>query len=138
MKQGRKQEKKKILAAILMLLITTVLTGCSKEITGTWKLSAVRVGSEDYCLEKLAEVIGSDAADNISVYLIVDDKDKITVSEDEKQTDEKMGEVEQKGDKYLFKIPGQETVTGTIEDGKLILQGNDDDVYDRLILEKQQ
>lgn len=132
------KQRRKILAAILSLLVITVLTGCGSEITGTWKLNAVRIGSEEYSLEKLAKVIGSDAADNISVYLIVDDKGKITVSEDEKQNDEKMGTVEQKNDKYLFNIPGQETVTGTIEDGKLILQGNDDDVYDSLILEKQQ
>ncbi|MDO4384057.1 MAG: hypothetical protein Q4C18_06160 [Eubacteriales bacterium] len=133
-----KQKRRKILAVILVLLIIVVLAGCSAEIAGTWKLSGVRIGSEEYSLEKLAKVIGSNATENISVYLIVDDKGKITVSEDEKQTDEKLGTVEQKGDKYLFKIPGQDTVAGTIEDGKLILEGNDDDVYDSLILEKQQ
>lgn len=132
-----KNGKRKILVVVLALLVTIVCTGCSKEITGKWKLSSVQIGTEEYSLEKLAKVIGSDAAENIVVYLIVDDKGKIMVSEDEKAAEENIGEVEQKGDKYLFRIPGQDTVTGTIEDGKLILQGNDDDVYDRLILEKQ-
>lgn len=133
MKTGRL----KILVVVLTLVVMTVCTGCSKEITGKWKLSFVQIGTEEYSLERLAKVIGSDAAEKISVYLIVDDNGKITVSEDEKATEQKIGEVEQKGDKYFFKIPGQDMVTGTIEDEKLILQGNDDDVYDRLMLEKQ-
>lgn len=133
MKNGRRR----ILLIVLALLVIILCAGCSKEITGKWKLSSVQIGSEEYSLERLAKVIGSDVAKKISVYLIVDDKGKIMVSEDEKATEQKIGEVEQKGDKYFFKIPGQDTVMGTIEDEKLILQGNDDDVYDRLILEKQ-
>ena len=123
-----------VIAAVIMLLS---LCSCGSGIKGTWQLTSVTIGDDTYDMEQLADAVGSGASSDVSVLLVIDGDGTFTLTDDENSDSDETGTYEEKDGSYIFKINGQDDVSGSLEDGKLVLSGADDAPYDSLTLEKK-
>lgn len=138
---------KKVILMFLVIVMLYPLTGCGGSITGTWYLVEIDTGNSTYNMAELAEILGVSEDAEISVNLDVKNGE-FTLSE--KESDDKNSETavlatgtyEENDGQYVFVIKGQEhieenSVTGMLEDGRLILENKNDSGDIRMILEKK-
>ena len=122
-------------------------SGCGSSITGDWHVTAVKNGEKTYNIEQLAESLGSNAGDKVSILLRIKDDGSFVlmdvsaensssedVSSSESTSSENAssetsyssnlaeGKYKEKDDGYIFRIKGQDVVKGTVKDGKLVLE----------------
>ena len=88
-------------------------------------------------MEQLADAVGSGASSDVSVLLVINGDGTFTLTDDEDSDSGETGTYEEKDGGYIFKINGQDDVSGSLEDGKLVLSGAGDAPYDSLTLEKK-
>lgn len=132
-----KKRSAKVITVIIAVIMLLSLCSCGSGIKGTWQLTSVTIGDVTYDMEQLADAVGSGAASDVSVLLVIDGDGTFTLTDDENSASDETGTYEEKDGSYIFKISGQDDVSGSLEDGKLILSGADDAPYDSLTLEKK-
>ncbi len=127
----------KVITVITAAIMLLSLCSCVSGIKGTWQLTSVTIGDDTYDMEQLADAVGSGASSDVSVLLVIDGDGTFTLTDDEDSDSGETGTYEEKDGGYIFKINGQDDVSGSLEDGKLVLSGAGDAPYDSLILEKK-
>ncbi len=132
-----KKRSAKVITVIAAAVMLLVLCSCGSGIRGTWHLTSVTIGDETLDMEQLADAVGSGSASDVSVLLVVSGDGTFTLTDDEKSDSDETGTYEEKDGSYIFKISGQDDVSGTLEDGRLVLRGAEDAPYDSMTLEKK-
>ena len=140
----------KIILVIMAVAVLFGASGCGSSITGDWHVTAVKNGEKTYNIEQLAESLGSNAGDRVSILLRIKDDGSFVlmdvsdvsaensssedVSSSESTSSENAssetsyssnlaeGKYKEKDDGYIFRIKGQDVVKGTVKDGKLVLE----------------
>lgn len=126
----------KVITVITAAIMLLSLCSCGG-IKGTWQLTSVTIGDDTYDMEQLADAVGSGASSDVSVLLVINGDGTFTLTDDEDSDSGETGTYEEKDGGYIFKINGQDDVSGSLEDGKLVLSGAGDAPYDSLTLEKK-
>lgn len=127
----------KVITVITAAIMLLSLCSCGSGIKGTWQLTFVTIGDDTYDMEQLADAVGSGASSDVSVLLVINGDGTFTLTDDEDSDSGETGTYEEKDGGYIFKINGQDDVSGSLEDGKLVLSGAGDAPYDSLTLEKK-
>ncbi len=127
----------KVITVITAAIMLLSLCSCDSGIKGTWQLTSVTIGDDTYDMEQLADAVGSGASSDVSVLLVINGDGTFTLTDDEDSDSGETGTYEEKDGGYIFKINGQDDVSGSLEDGKLVLSGAGDAPYDSLTLEKK-
>lgn len=127
----------KVITVITAAIMLLSLCSCGSSIKGTWQLTSVTIGDDTYDMEQLADAVGSGASSDVSVLLVINGDGTFTLTDDEDSDSGETGTYEEKDGGYIFKINGQDDVSGSLEDGKLVLSGAGDAPYDSLTLEKK-
>lgn len=127
----------KVITVITAAIMLLSLCSCGSGIKGTWHLTSVTIGDDTYDMEQLADAVGSGASSDVSVLLVINGDGTFTLTDDEDSDSGETGTYEEKDGGYIFKINGQDDVSGSLEDGKLVLSGAGDAPYDSLTLEKK-
>lgn len=155
----------KIISAIMAIAVLFAFSGCGSSITGDWHVTAVQKGDKSYDMEQLAESLGSNAGDKVSITLRIKDdgsfvlmeasdvsagdssseaasssecsSSAVSASKDSSETVLAEGKYKKKDDSYLFRIKGQDVVKGTVNDGKLVLETETGSEKDSEVISQQ-
>ena len=71
----------KIISAIMAIAVLFAFSGCGSSITGDWHVTAVQKGDKSYDMEQLAESLGSNAGDKVSITLRIKDDGSFVLME---------------------------------------------------------